>query len=153
MPKASEHAISSARRFGGRPEEYIHLHEWFDQTKAYIPDVRHRAILHTSFGINLFEQTFGKIFVNSAGAEIHTRDIGEQHVLGDFKGRFIPTIQDFLGEMDIKAWMSDGSAGYPPSCKKIKEKLTSSGPFSPANDPGARLGKKVVDFLSPSKDL
>jgi hypothetical protein len=47
------HSKSSARRFGGVASDYHELHEWFDQVKAHLPDVRHRAVLHSSFGIFL----------------------------------------------------------------------------------------------------
>ena len=118
MSKPYIHAQSSAKKFGGQPEEYMKFHEWFDQTKASMADVRHRAILHTSFGIYLCQQVFGFTFTNSEGKVISVRDIGEQHVLEDFKGKFIPSIQDYLGEMELKPWMNNG-AGVPPSYVKI----------------------------------
>lgn len=41
-----------------------------DQTKACLPDVRHRAILHSSFGCFLAEQVFGHILtLHSAEAD------------------------------------------------------------------------------------
>lgn len=118
MSKPYIHAKSSAKKFGGTPDEYMKFHEWFDQTKASVPDMRHRAILHTSFGIYLCQQVFGYTFVNSAGQTISVRDIGEQHVLEDFKGKFIPSIQDYLCELEMKPWMNNGN-GYPPSYAKI----------------------------------
>lgn len=44
------HAVSSARRFGGAPEDYLAVHQFFDQTKAHLADCRHRLVLHNSFG-------------------------------------------------------------------------------------------------------
>ncbi len=55
------HARRSALEFGGKPEDYIDIHNWFDQTKAHIPDASHRLVLHNSFGIFLCEQQFGDI--------------------------------------------------------------------------------------------
>ena len=43
------HAENSVKKFGGIPEDYLKIHDWFDQTKAHFPDMRHRAILHSSF--------------------------------------------------------------------------------------------------------
>lgn len=99
------HAKISSNRFGGIPEDYIEIHNWFDQTKAHIPDSRHRLVLHNSFGIYLAEQQFGKIIqkedgtleklpiiVNSNGNEISVRDIAEQHVLDDLG--YIPTLSE-----------------------------------------------------------
>lgn len=98
------HARSSARKFGGVPEDYLAVHNWFDQTKSGWADIRHRAVLHSSFGIFLCEQVFGVTFVRpSDGKPIPTRLIGEQHVLEDL-GR-IPTVQDWLGELPFQDWM------------------------------------------------
>ncbi|AXH72454.1 MAG: hypothetical protein [Caudoviricetes sp.] len=100
------HAKISAKKFGGIPEDYIEIHNWFDQTKAHIPDSRHRLILHNSFGIYLAEQQFGTIInteagykkipilINSSGKEISIRDIAEQHVLDDLGS--IPTLYECM---------------------------------------------------------
>src|ERR1700761_4575829 len=98
------HAKSSAARHGGVPEDYLKIHDWFDQTKAHVPDVRHRAILHTSLGIFLCEQVFGTNIQNSEGRLVSVRDIGEQHVMEDFGG-VIPTVERFLNNMPIEEWM------------------------------------------------
>jgi hypothetical protein len=34
------HAVSSARRHGGAPEDYLAIHEWFDASKAHHGDFR-----------------------------------------------------------------------------------------------------------------
>ncbi len=91
------HAKNSAKKYGGTPEEYLFIHNWFDQTKAHIADMRHRAILHNSFGIYLLEQMFGVTFTNSEGKVISVRDVGEDHVLEDLGT--IPTLQDCLKDM------------------------------------------------------
>jgi hypothetical protein len=48
--KPLKHAVSSAKRFGGKPEDYQAIHDFFDMGKAAHPDVRHRALLHHSMG-------------------------------------------------------------------------------------------------------
>jgi hypothetical protein len=102
------HSKSSARRFGGVASDYHAPHEWFDQVKAHLPDVRHRAVLHSSFGIFLAQQVFGEvIFRKSDGAEVPTRLLGEQHVLEDLG--FIPTVQDWLKGLPMRAWMIKGA--------------------------------------------
>lgn len=123
MSKPYIHALSSAKKFGGDPNEYLKFHDWFDQTKSHFADVRHRAILHTSFGIYLFEQVFGPTYTNSAGKVVSTRDIGEQHVLEDYGNKFIPTIQDFLQGLPVEDWMRNGK-GAPPSHKLINNEKT-----------------------------
>lgn len=98
------HARISARRYGGEPEDYMHIHEWFDSTKSVMADVRHRALLHNAFGIYLCQQVFGATFVNSAGKTISTRDIGEQHVIDDMGE--IPSMEKWFGSMPIDDWMT-----------------------------------------------
>jgi hypothetical protein len=108
------HAESSAKKFGGKPEDYIKIHNWFDQTKASVADQRHRAILHSAFGIFLCEQVFGDTITNSDNKVVSVRDIGEQHVIEDFGGKFIPTMQDWIEAIEFKPWMNNGN-GLPPS--------------------------------------
>lgn len=98
------HSQVSVKKFGGKPEDYQKIHDWFDQTKAHVPDMRHRSILHNSFGIYLAEQMFGINIENSDGKKISVRDIGEQHVLDDLG--FIPTLQDYLKGMPYYDWLN-----------------------------------------------
>lgn len=108
MAHPYHHSLSSSRKFGGVPEDYLVIHQWFDQTKAHIPDVRHRAVLHSSFGIFLCEQVFGATITNSRGKQVPVRLIGEQHVMEDCGGR-IPTLQDWLQGLPIEPWMLQGA--------------------------------------------
>lgn len=96
------HAKNSAKKWGGKPEDYQRLHDWFDQTKAALPDVRHRAILHSSFGIFLLEQQFGVTITNSDGRKVSVRDIGEDHVVEDLG--FIPTLERWLQFLPLEDW-------------------------------------------------
>jgi len=43
-----QHAISSARKFGGSAIDYIDIHKWFDETKAWIGHSKHRMFRHHS---------------------------------------------------------------------------------------------------------
>lgn len=101
--KPYNHALVSVKKFGGKAEDYQKIHDFFDQTKAHLPDMRHRAILHSSFGIFLAEQFFGINIKNSDGKLVSVRDIGEQHVIDDMG--FIPTIQDYLEGMPLYDWL------------------------------------------------
>jgi hypothetical protein len=108
MAHPFHHAQSSVRKFGGQPEDYVAIHQWFDQTKAAWADIRHRAVLHSSFGIFLCEQAFGlTITRDSDGKIIPTRLIAEQHVLEDL-GR-IPSLQDWFEDLPYKDWMLRGA--------------------------------------------
>ena len=97
------HGKVSVKKWGGKEADYQKIHDWFDQTKAHFPDMRHRAILHSSFGIYLCEQMFGINITNSDGREVSVRDIAEQHVIDDM-GR-IPTMQDYLEGMPFYSWL------------------------------------------------
>jgi hypothetical protein len=130
MSKPIVHARSSARRYGGKPEDYFCVHDLMDSSKAALPDNRHRALTHQSWFIKeILEKIhmpehkwFGPILINSAGREISVRDLGEQHILEDFGMKFIPTAQDYLQDVPIRHWHNNGAGGdVPPSHRKIDE--------------------------------
>jgi len=101
--KPFKHGTVSVKKWGGKESDYQKIHDWFDQTKSHFPDMRHRALLHSSFGIFLCEQMFGEGFTNSDGAHVSVRDVAEQHVIDDL-GR-IPTVQDYLVDMPFYPWL------------------------------------------------
>ena len=103
MAHPYHHAVSSAKKFGGQPGEYLDLHEWFDASKQYTADFRHRALRHHAAGILMLEEVFGTTITLSTSRVIPVRFIGEQHVLEDL-GR-IPTVQDWLGKIQPESWM------------------------------------------------
>ena len=122
MSKPWIHAMSSARKYGGKPEDYIEIHNLMDSGKSCIGDNRHRALTHNSWFIGAggpLELIFGVVINNSDGKSVSVRDIGEQHVLEDFGMRFIPTAQDYLQEMESRSWMSNGREDSPSSYKKV----------------------------------
>jgi hypothetical protein len=46
MGHCYHHALSSVRKWGGEPEDYLALHQWFDESKSITADFRHRALRH-----------------------------------------------------------------------------------------------------------
>lgn len=131
MAKPIIHAQSSARIYGGKPEDYEPIHAFLDCSKGAISDNRHRALTHNSWFLsNVLErvkfpnsgpETSDNRFptiINSDGRTVSVRDIGEQHCLEDFAHKFIPSAQDYLAELEYKDWMQNG-AGEPPSFSKI----------------------------------
>ena len=98
------HAESSARKFGGTPEDYLDIHHWFDQTKNSFCDFRHRALRHHAEGIFEAERVFGVTVTNSEGKKVPVRYIGEQHCIEDM-GR-IPNLADWLSRISPEIWMS-----------------------------------------------
>jgi hypothetical protein len=103
MSHPYHHAISSAKTHGGKWEDYIELHNWFDETKAHYPDMRHRALRHHAEGIFWAEEKFGVVITNSNGKSVPVRALGEQHVKEDIG--WIPTIKDYLDNMNVVGWM------------------------------------------------
>lgn len=122
MAKPYYHALSSAKRYGGEWEDYMEIHEFMDSSKAAVPDNRHRALTHNSWFIGtVIPKVFGETFNRkSDGKTVQSRDIAEQHVLEDYQNRFIPSAQDFIGEMEFKDWMQNGMGESPPSHKKVE---------------------------------
>lgn len=98
------HSKNYAKKYGGLPEDYQELHDFFDSTKIAIPDIRHRAVLHSAFGIFLLEKLFGTTITNSEGKKVSVRDIGEDHVIEDLG--FIPTMERWFVNMPKEEWMS-----------------------------------------------
>ncbi len=103
MAHAYHHAVSSSRKFGGEPDEYLKLHEWLDASKSHMADFRHRALRHHSEGIFMLEALFGTTLTLSTGRILPVRFIGEQHVIEDL-GR-IPTVADWLAKIHPEPWM------------------------------------------------
>lgn len=117
------HAVSSARRFGGVPDDYLELHRFFDSSKESHGDFRHRALYHHAAGIFLAERIFGVTLTLSTcrfcGEEeenhpkvcrgfeakvVPTRPVAEQHVIEDL-GR-IPAATEWLGQIKPAPWMN-----------------------------------------------
>lgn len=113
------HAEMSAKRFGGVAGDYVDIHILLDSTKASFPDNRHRAITHNSwFTTTILPLVFGQQRLNSEGKAYNVKDVGEWHVLEDFRGRFLPSVQDYLSSMRLEPWMDNG-IGMPPSRRVV----------------------------------
>src|SRR2546426_9536713 len=110
MTHPNFHAISSAKKFGGRPEDYVHIHQWLDATKETFADFRHRALRHHSQGIFECERIFGPTLTNSEGKFVPTRYVAEQHVKEDCGGRH-PTAADKFRNIQRGGWMSSRLQG------------------------------------------
>jgi len=132
MANPWHHAVSSSHNWGGRPKDYLAIHEWFDETKAWCPDFRHRAIRHHSEGIYECMVRFDTTITLSTCAKcgmgpmgdphmvtgadpdirphefepklIPVRWIGEQHVQEDLG--HIPTAADWLRRLSAEPWMN-----------------------------------------------
>lgn len=130
-----QHAISSAKKFGGKPEDYLHLHDWFDGSKEFFPDFRHRALRHQSLGIYEAEALFGPYVKTSSGREVPVRVIGEQHCIEDLG--FVPTVADWLRRLALRPWMTRG----------WEKETTEEHAFSLARETAKRFGGRPEDYL------
>jgi hypothetical protein len=97
------HAKISAKKHGGVPEDYQALHDFIDSSKSSLADVRHRALLHNSWGVFLCERLFGTAIVNTQGKTVPVRLLAEEHIQDDLG--FIPTVEHWLAEMPVQIWM------------------------------------------------
>ena len=122
------HARLSAKKYGGVPEDYIAIHDFLDSTKAALPDIRHRAILHSSFGIFIVERVFGHVVTNSVNRQVCVRDIAEDHVKEDLGT--IPTIERWLKKLPIEPWMAGGVSRY-----KLESQPSDANEFSEPSQP------------------
>jgi hypothetical protein len=115
MGNPLQHALSSVKKFGGVVEDYIWIHQIMDASKRYIPDWRHRALFHNTFGIHMMEEfiigpTFSRKFDEVV---MDTRTVVSEHIKEDLAG-VIPTPADFLKELPLSYWMS----GFDTSARK-----------------------------------
>ncbi|HUQ69133.1 MAG TPA: hypothetical protein VM165_06410 [Planctomycetaceae bacterium] len=132
------HAERSARQWGGTADDYLAIHNWMDSTKGHCPDVRHRLLLHNSFGMLLAEQVFGPAITNSAQRRVFVRDIAAGHILDDLG--FIPTVGECLAGLTPEPWMAGArqqNPSLPPSSSKSGESLGDDRPLSATDGSGA----------------
>jgi len=121
--KSHIHSQNSVNKYGGKKEDYNDIHNFLDSTKAHYADVRHRAILHNSWGIFICEKIFGETIKNSDGKLVAVRSIAEDHIMEDLG--FIPTIKDYLEGMLHYKWLWGGRL-TDDEIKEIQEKAEKS---------------------------
>lgn len=100
------HAKSSAGKWGGVPEEYLAIHDFLDSSKSAHASVKHRAVLHSAFGIYIAERVFGHN-ITVGVKTVSVRDIAERHVIEDLGT--IPSLDDWLKAMELQEWMGGPS--------------------------------------------
>ena len=102
--KAFNHCKSSVKYFGGEEDDYLKIHQWFDESKTHYADIRHRALRHHTQGIAECVEKFGVYIYNSNGNKVIVKSIAEQHIREDLG--FIPTLQDWFKLMKPAPWMA-----------------------------------------------
>lgn len=102
LPDAADLARMSALRFGGDPETYLPLHEWFLATRLWSDSPAHLIFRHQAFGIHETESRFGPALADGAHA-VPTRVVAERHVRSVL-GR-LPAAPDLLRRIRAERWM------------------------------------------------
>ena len=103
------HSKSSVKRWGGKVEDYLAIHELIDSPKAAMNNNTARMLTHNIwFCYSIIPKIFGYNITNSDGKSVDTVDIAMLHVAEDFRMKFIPTVQDYLKHMEVQAWMCNG---------------------------------------------
>jgi hypothetical protein len=107
------HSKSSMKRWGGKVEDYIAIHELLDSPKTCMNNNTGRMMTHnTWFAYTIIPKIFGYNIINSDGKSVDTVDIAMLHIAEDFRYQ-IPTPQDFLKHMEVQAWMNNGVKPIP----------------------------------------
>ncbi len=117
------HWRASVKKFWGSPEDYNDIHDFIDSSKVAFSDNRHRALTHNSWFIFVVEKVYGRTIINSQGREVSVREIAEQHILEDFKMKYIPTPQDWLNLIPFQDWMNNWVGEPPPSANRNTKKV------------------------------
>lgn len=116
--------------------DYLAVHQFFDESKSHISDLRHRALRHHAEGIFLCERIFGPTITISTGRLIPTRFIGEQHVKEDLG--WIPTLKDWFESIQLQPWMLHGPAPAPRNSIQRRRGKGSNGTPGPVSSFGTR---------------
>ena len=123
------HSKSSVKRWGGKVEDYLAIHELIDSPKATMNNNTSRALTHnTWFAYTIIPKIFGYNITNSDGKSVDTIDIAMLHISEDFRHKGIPTAQDYLENMVVQPWFSNGVKPIPSveaqqRSKELLEKL------------------------------
>jgi hypothetical protein len=103
------HSKSSVKRWGGKVEDYLPLHELLDSPKVTMNNNSARMLTHNIwFCYQIIPKIFGYNIVNSDNKSVDTVDIAMLHVAEDFRMKFIPTVQDYLKHLELQPWMHNG---------------------------------------------
>lgn len=109
MANPEIHAKSSVKRWGGKVEDYLAIHELLDSPKETMNNNTARMLTHNVwFCYKIIPKIFGYNIMNSDGKSVDTIDIAMLHVAEDFRMKFVPTVQDYLQHMQVQPWMNNG---------------------------------------------
>ena len=138
MGHCYHHALSSARKWGATAQDYLALHQWFNEpSKLITADFRHRALRHHAEGIFMLERFFGPTITISTGRVVPVRLIGEQHVREDLG--FIPGFADWCAAFARSPGWAAPSRSIVTSIRS-PQPADQRFPLSTCEEPGRRAG-------------
>lgn len=101
--KPYEHALTSVRKWGGTPEDYLPIHDMLDSSKIAHGTMRHRAVYHHTLGCFMMEKVFGHNITNTNGRLVSVREVAELHIIEDLG--WLPSLDDWMRTMELQSWM------------------------------------------------
>ena len=117
------HSKSSVKRWGGKVEDYLVIHELIDSPKMTMNNNSARCLTHnTWFAYHIVPKIFGYNIVNSDGKSVDVVDIAMLHIAEDFRMKFVPTPQDYLQHLQVQPWFNNGVKEL--DCDKAKQVVT-----------------------------
>ncbi|PQA93857.1 hypothetical protein SAMN05421796_10673 [Chryseobacterium piscicola] len=96
-----KHSLLSRKKFGGNPEDYLPVHKFLDSSKLFYYHLKHRILLHNTYGMEICISKFGELVTNSDGKKILVRDIVAEHCKEDLFG-IVPTLINWFKYADEK---------------------------------------------------
>ena len=94
-----KHSLLSEKKFGGLANDYVEIHKFLDSSKLFVFHLKHRLLLHNTYGIELCIELFGDFITNSDGKIVLVRDIAAEHCREDLCGA-VPTLNDWFKNYD-----------------------------------------------------
>jgi len=108
------HSKSSVKRWGGKVEDYMPIHQLLDSPKATMNNNSARVLTHnTWFAYEIIPKIFGYNIINSDGKSVDTVDIAMLHISEDFRHKGVPTPQDYLENLVVQDWFNNGIKPIP----------------------------------------
>ncbi len=96
-----KHSLLSQKKFKGAAADYLEVHRFMDASKLFCFNIRHRILLHNTYGIDLCIQKFGTLLTHSGGDTLLIRDIAAEHCKEDLLGA-VPTLNHWFKHADTR---------------------------------------------------
>jgi hypothetical protein len=132
------------KMFGINYESLNKLKEKYNLSDEFIKDYEKQREIDRNTGTQL---------ENSDGKKFCPRDIAELHCLEDFRMKFIPSIQDYLENMEMKPWMNNG-LGTPSSAQRlyrVKEEKPVETPVIKEEELSVNVSNIIENFHLPDR--